>query len=148
MKTKKVMKSIVSLTLAIVMVATFAFSAAAAYHEWEFKGTTTVIGYDGALWWKEIIGKQELSSYHYENYDDQFGAKAVCDHYTYNSSTEKYTSGWKNSTECYATARIETKLGIVVLDSGRVFDKYKSTAQTPDLAVGVPHTYCGNTAAN
>ena len=43
MKTKKVMKSIVSLTLAIVMVATFAFSAAAAYHEQEDRGRFSVL---------------------------------------------------------------------------------------------------------
>lgn len=148
MKSKKLVNSLVSLTMVVLMIATCVVTASAAYFTWELTDTDVVYGETGALWWKKTISKQILQSYVYENLDDQKAARAVCDHYTYNSDSDSYTYGWKNDSECYSRARIETVSGSVVLDSGRDYAQYQSYAETNDVAVGVAHTYCGNDAAN
>lgn len=114
------------------------------YNEWVNTGTTTVYGRKNS----SVIGKQLLTSYRYENLDDQKLTKAKVDNYTYNTSSSSYSYGWKNATDCYCRARVETVSGYVYEDSGRKFGKYTSTAQTSEMSIGVCKTYCGNLAAD
>lgn len=114
------------------------------YNEWVHTGTTTVYAYKNS----SKIGKQVLNSYRYENLDDQKLCKAAVSNYTYDKANDTYSYGWKNSTDCYCRARVETVSGYVYQDSGRKFGKYSSTAQTSEMSIGVCKTYCGNLAAD
>ena len=114
------------------------------YFEWVKTGTSTVLGYKNS----SIIGKQLLDSYRYENLDDQKKAKAVVKNYTYDAGSNSYSYGWKNSTDCYCRARVETVSGYVYQDSERKFCKYTIPAETKELSIGICKTYCGNLAAD
>ena len=147
MKSKKLFKPLLSIALAVLLLSTFAVNAMASYNTWEHTGQDTVIVKTGSIFSKKIISKHVLDSYVYENLSDQKGARAVCDHYTYHSDSDTYTYGWKNSTDCYARARIEAS-GQYFLDTGRIYNRYQSKAETNGVWVGIAHTYCGNKLAD
>lgn len=101
-----------------------------AYNEWEHTGTSTVLGYKNS----SIIGKKVLKSYRYENLDDQKKAKAVVNNYTYDTGSNTYSYGWKNSDDCYCRARVETVSGYVYQDS----NQHLKLHLIDDLAVQFP----------
>ncbi len=116
-----------------------------AYCEWTLTDEDDVLGFKGTT----KIGKQHLKSYRYENLNDEKMARAEVTNYTYNSSTDTYTYGWTNATDCYCRARMEDYLwGNVLEDSGRKFGRYTSQAETTEPIAAYAKTYCGNLAAD
>lgn len=114
------------------------------YFEWVETNRKYVYGYKNS----NVIWRQHLISYVWENLSDQKKAKATATNYTYDSSNNNYIYGWTSDDECYSRARIESAIGVVYEDSGKKFARYYCNAETSNPTIGIARTYCGNLAAD
>ena len=157
MKKNKLMKKVMTLCASTLLIATISVGqiVSSAYYDKtdSFYWTdTSTKSYNIQNNNSKKIGVQKLTSSSGKNIDETMtAAKAYVKNYQYNSSTKKYDKyGWKNSSECYARAKVIKKYVFAsdktLADTKRVYGKYSSTANTAKInpnVYGSAYSYCG-----